>query len=235
MTLRATKLEPRTLRARTVASTLRSILCQGQWGPPRVVGAGASAQGRQEQGQCERRALLITGAVILASKHLKKGVNMRSRVVEVRHDPRGSERSGQVVDRGHATSTGPLEPERWAIATHRVNVFIQGTSPFLTDTLAVLRRNLHHREFIWPDRPIAEHTRAATLLIQEIGELSPHALDSLARLIADNPRVQVIVTSSVVLYELVERGQFPADLYYRLNIVMLTDDGGALPRQACSS
>lgn len=132
-------------------------------------------------------------------------------------------RTVEAVDRGHPTSNGPLEPERWAIATHRVNVFIQGTSPFLTDTLAVLRRDLHHREFIWPNRPIATNTRAATLLVQEIGQLSLHALDDLARLIADNPRVQVIVTSSVVLYELVERGQFPADLYYRLNIVMLSE------------
>jgi transcriptional regulator of aromatic amino acid metabolism len=45
----------------------------------------------------------------------------------------------------------------------------------------------------------------------------------------------VIRTSSVVLYELVERGQFPVDLYYRLNIVVLTDDRYALSDQAPSS
>ena len=159
---------------------------------------------------------------------------MRSRMVGVRHDPRGSERSVQVVDRGHLTSNGSLEPERWAIATRRVNVFIQGTSPFLTDTLAVLRRDLHHPQFIWPNRPVVGNPRAATVLVQEIGELSPHALDSLSHLIAHNPRVQVIVTSSVDLYERVERGQFPADLYFRLNIVMFTD-GAALAGQAPSS
>jgi len=70
---------------------------------------------------------------------------------------------------------------------------------------------------------------SAAILVQEIGKLSPHALDALTHLIADtHPRVQMIVTSSVVLYELVERGQFPADLCYRLNIVTLTDDVSAL-------
>jgi hypothetical protein len=156
---------------------------------------------------------------------------MRSRMVGVRHDPRGSERSVQVVDRGHPASNGSLEPERSAIATRRVNVFIQGTSPFLTETLAVLRRDLHHPQFIWPNRPVVGNPRAATVLVQEIGELSPQALESLAHLIAHNPRVQVIVTSSVDLYELVERGHFPADLYFRLNIVMLTDGGGSLSGQ----
>ena len=67
-------------------------------------------------------------------------------------------------------------------------------------------------------------TARPTVLVGEVGQLSAHALDALAHLIADNPQLQVIVTSSVVVYELVERGQFPADLYYRLNVVMLTDD-----------
>jgi DNA-binding NtrC family response regulator len=34
----------------------------------------------------------------------------------------------------------------------------------------------------------------------------------------------VLATSSVPLYELVADGRFPADLYYRLNVVTLTDD-----------
>jgi hypothetical protein len=117
-----------------------------------------------------------------------------------------------------------------------VNVLIQGTSAFVGDTLAVLRRDLDHPEFVWPDLPIGRNTPSATLLVQEIGELSADAFDVLAHLIADtHPRVQVVVTSSVVLYELVARGEFPADLYYRLNIVTLTDDRDALSGQAPSS
>jgi hypothetical protein len=132
----------------------------------------------------------------------------------------------QIVDPGPSTAKGTIEPERWAIATHRVNVLIQGTSPFITATLAVLRTDLHEREFTWPDRPLAGNTASAAVLVREIGELSPHALDALGHLIADtHPRVQVIATSSVDVYELVERGQFPLDLYFRLNIVMLTDGG----------
>ena len=141
----------------------------------------------------------------------------------------------QIVDPEHSKSKGRLDPERWAITTNRANVLIQGSSPFITRTLAAVRMDLSHREFIWPDRPIAVDTPLATVLVQEIAELSPRALDALANLIADTTGVQVIVTSSVVLYELVECGQFPADLYYRLNIVMLTEDGGALSGQApCS-
>ena len=154
-------------------------------------------------------------------------------MVEGRHDSRGSV---QIVDQDPSPSTFTLEPERWAIATHRVNVLIQGTGPFITATLAVLRTDLHDREFTWPDRPLAGNTASATVLVQDIGELSPHALDALGHLIADtHPRVQVIVTSSVDLYGLVERGQFPVDLYFRLNVVMLTDDGGALSGLAPSS
>jgi hypothetical protein len=156
---------------------------------------------------------------------------VRSRVAGRHHDPGGV----QVVDLDHST-WGSLEAERSAIAAHRVNVLIQGTSPFITATLAVLRKDLHHGEFTWPDRPTAGNTSSATVLVQEIEELSPNALDALAQLIAETTsRVQVIATSSVVLYELVERGQFPADLYYRLNIVVLTDEGYAVAGQAPSA
>jgi hypothetical protein len=127
-------------------------------------------------------------------------------------------------------------PERRAIATHRVNVLVQGTSAFVSDTLAVLRRDLDHPEFVWPDLPIGRNTPSATVLVREIGELSADALDALARLIADtHPRVQVVVTSSVVLYELVARGEFPADLYYRLNIVTLADDRDAVSGESPAS
>jgi hypothetical protein len=55
--------------------------------------------------------------------------------------------------------------------------------------------------------------------------LSADARDVLADFIArTHPRIQVVVTSSVVLYDLVAGGQFPPDLYYRLNVVMLVDD-----------
>ena len=91
-----------------------------------------------------------------------------------RHDSRGSV---QIVDPGPSTAKGTIEPERWAIATHRVNVLIQGTSPFITATLAVLQTDLHEREFTWPDRPLAGNTASAAVLVREIGELSPHALD----------------------------------------------------------
>jgi hypothetical protein len=144
-------------------------------------------------------------------------------VIEKPHDPRGAGSSVQVGDAEHPVSERAPQPGRSAIATSRVNVLVQGSRPFISRTLATLRRDLPRREFIWPDRPMADTARP-TVLVGEVGQLSAHALDALAHLIADNPQLQVIVTSSVVVYELVERGQFPADLYYRLNVVMLTDD-----------
>jgi transcriptional regulator with PAS, ATPase and Fis domain len=62
------------------------------------------------------------------------------------------------------------------------------------------------------------------VVIHEVARLSAEALAALADLLRTQPRVQVLVTSSICLYELVADGRFPADLYYRLNVVMLTDD-----------
>ena len=76
-----------------------------------------------------------------------------------------------------------------------------------------------------PDRPAVRSTVFATILVRDINALSRPALDALAELIAANHRrVQVIATSSVELYELVQCGRFPADLYYRLNVVTLKDE-----------
>jgi hypothetical protein len=116
-------------------------------------------------------------------------------------------------------------PEYWAVTAHRANVLIQGSSVFIADMLAAVRRDLHHTEFVWPDVPAEVDMRAATVLVAEVGALSVDARDALAEFIARTQSpIQVVVTSSVVLYELVAAGQFPADLYYRLNVVMLVDD-----------
>jgi hypothetical protein len=129
----------------------------------------------------------------------------------------------------HSTTDGAFGPEYWAVTARRTNVLIQGSSVFVADMLAAVRRDLHHPEFVWPDVPAAIDTRAATVLVPEVGALSADARDALDGLIARSySRIQVVATSSVALYELVARGQFHADLYYRLNVVMLTDGWPAL-------
>jgi hypothetical protein len=115
--------------------------------------------------------------------------------------------------------------ELHAIRTHHVNVLIQGTTSFVGNVLEAVGRDLEHPEFMWPDIPTNSHVGSATVLVPEVGALTARALESLADLTArSDARIQVIATSSVVLYGQVARGHFPAELYYRLNTIMLTDD-----------
>jgi hypothetical protein len=128
------------------------------------------------------------------------------------------------LEAGRAAVEAAFAPEYWAVVAHRANVLIEGPEIFVADMLAAVRRDLHHPEFVWPDRPAAIDSRPATLLVREAGALPADERDALAETIwRSHSRVQVVATSSTVLYELVVRGEFPADLYYRLNVVMLTD------------
>ena len=81
---------------------------------------------------------------------------------------------GLVVEPNRSTTLdGAFGPEYWAVTTHRANVLIQGNSVFVADTLAAVRRDLDRAEFVWPDVPAAVDTRPATLLVPEVGALSP--------------------------------------------------------------
>jgi hypothetical protein len=129
----------------------------------------------------------------------------------------------QTVIRSSSQQQHFYEPDHRAVARYRLNVLIQGTSPFIAETLAVLETNLPPF-LLWPDVPVAPETSGSTVIIHEVAVLSGEALGALADLLCTQPRVQVLVTSSICLYELVADGRFPADLYYRLNVVTLTDD-----------
>jgi hypothetical protein len=116
-------------------------------------------------------------------------------------------------------------PERHAIRTRHMNVLIQGTTSFIADLFRAVRSDLDRPECMWPEIPTDGNLWSATVLVPEVGTLTAHALDSLADLTARSPaRVQVIATSSVALYGRVRRGRFPAELYYRLNTIVLTDE-----------
>jgi len=75
--------------------------------------------------------------------------------------------------------------------------------------------------------------KPATVIVEEVGTLPPSALHSLANLVAcSHTRVQVIATSSIPLHKLVERGEFPAELYYRLNVISLSEESVELTGRA---
>ena len=129
-----------------------------------------------------------------------------------------------LVEADGLTIDAIFGPEHSAVTARRTNVLIQGSSVFVADMLAAVRRDLHQPEFVWPDVPAPIDMRPTTVLVPEVGALSADARDTLADVIArSHSHMQVIATSSIVLYELVARGEFPADLYYRLNVLMLVD------------
>jgi hypothetical protein len=131
------------------------------------------------------------------------------------------------------------EPDHRAVVRYRLNVLIQGTSTFIAETLAVMGADLP--PFLsWPDVPDSLERSGSTVVIHEVAVLSGEALAALADLLRAQPRVQVLATSSISLYELVAGGRFPADLYYRLNVVTLTDDikllaSGEVSRRTCAA
>jgi hypothetical protein len=106
---------------------------------------------------------------------------------------------------------------------YRLNVLIQGTSAFIAETLAVMGADLP--PFLsWPDVPASPETAGSAVVIHEVAALSSEALAGLADLLRAQPRVQVWATSSIPLFELVADRRFPVDLYYRLNVVTLTEE-----------
>jgi sigma-54-interacting transcriptional regulator len=117
------------------------------------------------------------------------------------------------------------EPERIALEQRRPNVLVLGSHSYIVNTLCALRAYFHRLECSWDRIPALDRAMAATVVVQEIAALPADALDALARLIDQTePRIQVVATSSTSVYERVQRGEFPEDLYYRLNVITLKED-----------
>jgi hypothetical protein len=111
---------------------------------------------------------------------------------------------------------------RGELSGRRFNTLIVGARPDIERALADLGSDFHEREYRWPDRPEPTADAPSTLVVREVGALAAPELDALNELIARAGRhVHVVSTSSGPLWQAVEVGRFPADLYYRLNCVLI--------------
>ena len=115
-----------------------------------------------------------------------------------------------------------LKPEEWQLlVTARPNVLLEGP-PETTDAIV-------GEAIGWLPAPHATWTgvppsgdRPATLLVRSVSAFDQDQQHSLLDwLEAPGDRMQVISTTTEPLYPLVSRGVFLANLYYRLNVVLL--------------
>jgi transcriptional regulator with GAF, ATPase, and Fis domain len=128
-----------------------------------------------------------------------------------------------ALGRTHARTSVPMIDWRTLIAL-RPNIMIEGQESDVEKTLVALTGDFRAGTCEWSAFEQYAAAPIATIVVREVTRLS--ALDLLRLttfLNTMHPRVQLIVTSSTPVFRAVQQGRFPADLYYRLNTVMLTD------------
>ena len=106
------------------------------------------------------------------------------------------------------------------IVSYGMNALIEGDEDLTQALIRALTPCLRPPIRSWRRGPLTESS--ATLLVPGVGELSMESQNALFEwlCLGTEPR-RVISTSSTPVYPLVARGQFRADLYYHLNIVLL--------------
>ena len=118
-----------------------------------------------------------------------------------------------------------IDPPDWElVVAARQNVLLQGPQPALDAAVALLRRQLCGPLQHWRAGcgvPLPPRLPGAMFLtaVDACSDAEQKAL--LLWLQETDCRVQVVSTTTRKLYDAVLRGDFRADLYYRLNIVLL--------------
>ena len=113
-------------------------------------------------------------------------------------------------------------PEWRALLCHHPNLLLEGPRFDVEETLVALATDFYPRQISWPEGgrcelPVSE-LREITIVVREVTALDAGSLDGLRAWLESARRpIQVVTTSSVPLFPLVERRAFPGDLYYRLN------------------
>jgi hypothetical protein len=107
----------------------------------------------------------------------------------------------------------------------RLNVLVIGPVAETEATVSAIVVALEKPAYFWaPDVPLPARTDGRTIVIRNIGTLSPTLQRAcLAWLTAQQWRgPHVIATSRIPVFPLVTQGMFRADLYYRLNAIDLS-------------
>ena len=118
-----------------------------------------------------------------------------------------------------------FDPPDWElVVAGRQNVLLQGAEPALDAAVTLLRQQLGGPFQHWlagSGSPLPPRL-PGVLFLSQVDACSEAEQQLLLEWLQETDcRVQVVSTTTRRLSELVERGEFRADLYYRLNIVLL--------------
>jgi Sigma-54 interaction domain len=109
------------------------------------------------------------------------------------------------------------------IITLRPNVLLNGPQPATNAVLDALKPHLRrpHSHCV-PEAHRALPLQTGTLILHEIGALNTRQQEQLLQWFSHlSEPTQVVSTSSSSLYALVQDGTFSADLFYRVNVVVV--------------
>lgn len=109
----------------------------------------------------------------------------------------------------------------WIVVTSHMNVLVEGSDTGTDAVMAALQPHLRTPVRRWTGRP-PDSRGGGTLIVRAVDRLDGDAqrtlLEYLAAARGQHP-VQVVSTSSQLLFPMIERGLFREELYYRLNTV----------------
>jgi hypothetical protein len=132
-----------------------------------------------------------------------------------------------IAARRRPTLLPPDLQADWGVAVRtQLNLLLEGSPSDTAERLAALKP--HVREPLYAFRPTAgacvPQPHEGTLILLEVARLDVAQQTTLLRwLDTFDGRVPVwiVSTSSEPLFSFVESGAFPAELYYRLNVVLI--------------
>ena len=139
--------------------------------------------------------------------------------------------TGATATRGGARQPAPralgIPDAEWhALTTLRPNLLLEGKLTATDPALRALRRHLVEPLRCWratTQLTLPQDHHHGSLLLLAVASSSAEDQARLCEWLHQGPKhVQVISTSTQPLFAAVERGNFLADLYYRLAIVRLT-------------